>query len=210
MDIWRTGSILEARTNYSKGEVMKKVRSVNLLLAAVALSVVGVGAPLAGASTAHNASAHAKTKTLAFSGLYKGNVKILFASSGATGVMSGAGKGTTLGQGTLSATGSTITFSTSGQTDPVKGTATLKGPGGTITIVSTSALASTTSSAAPTTATPDPVTVFGHAKVTKGTGKFAGATGTLTITATFQVTSTTGSETQKFSASLKGSLKIKA
>ncbi len=189
---------------------MKKVRSANLLIAAVALSVVGISAPLAGASTAHNVSAHAKTKTLAFSCSYKGNVKILFASSGATGVMIGAGKGTTLGQGTLNATGATITFSTSGQTDPVKGSATLKGPGGSITIVSTTALASTSASVAPTSAAPDPVTVFGHAKVTKGTGKFAGATGTLTISASFQVTSTTGSQTQKFSATLSGSLKIKA
>lgn len=190
---------------------MRKVRTMNLLLAATALSVVGIGAPIAGAATHTRAvAAHAKTKKLVFTASYKGNVKMLSGASSVTGSMLGAGKGTTLGQGTINATGATVTFSTSTQSDPVSGKAVLTGPGGSITLVSTSALASTTVSSAPTSANPAPVTVFGHVKVTKGTGKFAGATGTLTISASFKVSSTTGSETQKFSATLNGTLTVKA
>jgi hypothetical protein len=195
---------------------MKNVRRVNLLAAATAISVLSIGVSGAAAVGTHNvhavtASAHAtKMKKLSFSAAYVGNVKILWGSQRVSGTMSGAGKGTTLGQGSVTATGATTSFSTSSASDPLSGTAVLKGPGGSLSVKSVSASASTTSSASPTKTAPAPVTLRGTVKVTKGTGKFAGATGTLTIHATFTVNTTTGNETQKFNATLKGSLSVKA
>jgi hypothetical protein len=195
---------------------MRMVRAINVLAAATAIGVLTVGIPGAGALGIHHPSiptlsAHAaKTKKLTFTATYNGNVKILWAASSVSGSMLGAGRATTLGQGTVSATGATTSFSTSSATDPLSGSAVLKGAGGSITVKTLSVTASTTSSAAPTKTAPDPVTVSGTVKVVKGTGKFAGATGTLTVHATFTVNTTTGSETQKFNATLKGTLSVKA
>jgi hypothetical protein len=192
---------------------MKNVRKANVLVAATLLSVLGVGVPAGAVSTIHVDSttvvSHAMKK-LTFTASYVGNVKILFGASRVSGTMSGAGKGTTLGQGTVTASGATTSFSTSSASDPLTGNAVLKGPGGSITVKTVSVYASTTSSAAPTTSSPDAVVVAGTVKVLKGTGKFAGASGTLTVHASFRVNSTSGSETQKFSATLKGSLSVKA
>lgn len=195
---------------------MKQVRRLGLLGAVGAISIFGIGATSAGAApthVTHRPFEHAsvvKTKKLNFSANYSGTVKILWTSTGANGTMSAKGKGTTLGAGSLVATGATKSFSTSSSSDPLSGTATLKGPGGTLSISALNVSAATTSSAAPTSTAPDPVVISGTVKVTKGTGKFAGATGTLNVHASFTVNTTTGNETQSFSATLKGSLRVKA
>ncbi len=195
---------------------MNSVRKSSLLGAASLIGVIGMGVTGAGAAPVHHVhasaiSAHAATtKKLSFSGTYNGTVKILWSSTGASGTMSGSGKGTTLGAGSMSAKGATKSFSTSSSSDPLSGTAVLKGAGGSISVSALSVMASTTSSAAPTSAAPDPVTISGTVKVTKGTGKFAGATGTLSVHATFTVNTTTGNESQTFNATLKGSLSVKA
>ncbi len=195
---------------------MVMVRRVNVLSIAIAVGILGVGVPGAGALSANHSPATSvtshvvKMKKLAFTSNYSGSVKILFAASSVSGTMSGVGKGTTLGQGTVTASGVTTSFSTSSATDPLSGSAVLKGSGGSLTVKSLTVYASTTSSAAPTSATPDPVVISGTVKVIKGTGKFAGATGTLTVHASFTVNAVSGSETQKFVATLKGSLSVKA
>jgi lipopolysaccharide export system protein LptA len=195
---------------------MNIVRRANVLALAVVVGVLGVGVSGAGALSANHVHAtsvesHAvKMKKLTFTASYVGNVKILFGASRVSGTMSGAGKGTTLGQGTVTASGATTSFSTSSASDPLTGNAVLKGPGGSITVKTVSVYASTTSSAAPTSSSPDPVVVAGTVKVLKGTGKFAGASGTLSVHASFTVHSISGSETQKFTATLKGSLSVKA
>ena len=180
------------------------------------VGILGVGATAAGAAPVHgvhalSVSAHAATsKKLSFTGTYNGKVKILWGTTGVTGSMAGTGKGTTLGTGTLSASGATKSFYTSSSADPLSGTAVLKGAGGSLTVSAVNVTASTTSSAAPTSSAPDPVTISGTVKVTKGTGKFAGATGTLSVHATFTVNATPGTESQSFNATLKGSLSLKA
>jgi hypothetical protein len=195
---------------------MNQVRKVSLLGAASLIGIVGMGVTGAGASPVHGVhalsiSAHvATTKKLSFTGTYHGTVKMLWGTTGVSGSMAATGKGTTLGTGSLSATGATKSFSTSSSSDPLKGTALLKGTGGSLTVTAVNVTATTTSSAAPTSAAPDPVTISGTVKVTKGTGKFAGATGTLSVHATFTVNTTTGNESQSFTATLKGSLSIKA
>ena len=195
---------------------MNRVRRLGLLGAAGAISILGIGATSAGAAAthvAHSPYAHSsvvKTKKLSFSANYSGTVKILWTSTGASGTMSATGKGTTLGSGSLVATGATKSFSTSSSSDPLKGSAVLKGPGGTLSISALNVSAATTSSAAPTSTAPDPVVISGTVKVIKGTGKFAGATGTLRVHGSFTVNTTTGAETQRFSATLKGSLNVKA
>lgn len=198
---------------------MKNVRTASVLALATALSAVGVlgvsvpGAAAQSAPHAHttNVVSHAvKMKKLSFTSSYVGNVKMLFGASSVSGSMNGAGKGTTLGQGTVTATGVTTSFSTSSASDPLSGTALLKGPGGSITLKAVSVSASTTSSAAPTVTSPDPVVIAGTVKVVKGTGKFAGATGTLLVHASFTVRTISGSATQKFTATLKGTLSVKA
>ncbi|NNN08582.1 MAG: hypothetical protein HKL85_05240 [Acidimicrobiaceae bacterium] len=187
-----------------------------MLSIAVAVGVLGVGVPGAGALSVNHPHATAvvshalKMKKLAFTSSYSGSVKMLFGASSVAGTMSGTGKATIIGQGTVSASGATTSFSTSSASDPVSGTAVLKGPGGSITVKTLTVYASTTSSAAPTSTSPDPVVVSGTVKVIKGTGKFVGATGTLSVHASFTVSSVTGSETQKFVATLKGSLSVKA
>ena len=197
---------------------MRTVRRVNVLSLAVVVGVLGVGVPGVGAlSVSHphatSLQSHAvkpTMKKLAFSASYVGNVKMLFSASRVSGVMNGAGKATVLGQGTVVATGNTTSFSTSSASDPLSGTAVIKGSGGSLTVKAINVYASTTSSAAPTASTPDPVLVAGTVKVLKGTGKFAGATGTLSVHATFTVSTISGNETQKFNATLKGSLSVKA
>lgn len=195
---------------------MYKVPRANVLALAVVVGALGVSVPSAGAVSVNHVHAtsvesHALTmKKLAFTSSYTGNVKILFGASSVSGTMSGAGKATTLGQGTVTATGATTSFSASSAYDPLSGSAVLKGVGGSITVKAVKVYASTTSPAAPTATTPDPVVVSGTVKVVKGTGKFLGATGTLTVHASFTVLAITGSETQKFTATLKGSLSVKA
>jgi hypothetical protein len=192
---------------------MMNVRKANVLLAATLLGALGLGVPAGAVGTNHANTAPAVShamKKLAFTASYVGNVKMLFGASSVSGTMSGAGKATTLGQGTVSASGATTSFSTSSASDPLSGSAVLKGPGGSITVKTVSVYASTTSSAAPTASSSDPVVVAGTVKVLKGTGKFAGASGTLTVHASFKVSSISGSETQKFTATLKGSLSVKA
>lgn len=195
---------------------MNQVRRLSLLGVAGAICLMGIGATSAGAApthATHSPYAHSsvvKTKKLSFTANYKGTVKILWTSTGASGTMSATGKATTLGVGSLVANGATKSFSTSSSSDPLKGTAVLKGAGGTLSITALTVSAATTSSAAPTSTAPDPVVISGTVKVTKGTGKFAGATGTLNVHASFTVNTTTGDETQGFSATLKGSLNVKA
>lgn len=195
---------------------MNKVRKLGFLSVAGAICIMGVAATSAGAApsrSTHSPYAHAsvvKTKKLNFSATYNGTVKILWTSTGASGTMSATGKGTSLGSGSLVANGATKSFSTSSSSDPLSGTAVLKGTGGTLSISALNVSAATTSAAAPTSAAPDPVVISGTVKVTKGTGKFAGATGTLSVHASFTVNTTTGDETQSFSATLKGSLNVKA
>jgi hypothetical protein len=200
----------------AKGEVMKRVRRVSSLAAAGLIGVVGIGTTGAGAAATHSVhaistSAHvAKTKKLSFTATYNGTVKILWGASNVDGTMSGTGKATTLGSGSITASGATTSFSTSSSSDPLRGSAVLKGPGGSLTVSAVNVSATTTSSVAPTSKDPDPVTISGTVKVSKGTGKFVGATGTLSVHASFTVNTTSGSEKQNFNATLKGSLNVKA
>ena len=193
---------------------MKQVRKLSLLGVASAMCVVGVGVTGAGAAparVAHATQAHVvKIRKLSFSATYLGTVKILWTSTGASGTMSATGKATTLGTGSLVATGATKSFSTSSSSDPLSGTAVLKGAGGSLSISALNVSAATTAAAAPTSSAPDPVVISGTVKVTKGTGKFAGAKGTLNVHATFSVNTTTGAESQSFVTTLKGTLSVKA
>jgi hypothetical protein len=147
----------------------------------------------------------AAAKNEAFSGTYRGTIAMLWSSSAVTvTALTGTGTGTDLGLSAVSGTGSS---NPSGTCDPISGIGVLTGGGSTLHLkLATSSKGCAADSAAPTS-----VTVTGSATVVSGTGKFAGATGTLKVTGSFSIKSTTAgsSETDAFTATLTGSLKVK-
>ena len=143
--------------------------------------------------------------TDAFNASYSGTISLLWSSSDVkASSITGHGSGADFGLTSVSGTGSSVASST---TDPINGTGTLSGAGGTLKVkLATGSSATAVGSAAPTT-----VTVSGTATILSGTGKFAGATGTLKVTGSFSIQSTTAgsSEHDGFSATLKGNVKVK-
>ena len=147
----------------------------------------------------------AKSKVDAFNASYSGHIALLWSSSDvkATSV-TGTGGGADFGLTSVTGTGSSVASST---TDPINGTGTLKGAGGTLVVkLATGSSATAVDSAAPTT-----VTVSGTATILSGTGTFAGAKGTLKVSGSFSIQSTTAgsSEQDSFSATLKGNVTVK-
>jgi hypothetical protein len=144
-------------------------------------------------------------KTEAFSGTYHGTIAMLWSASAVSVTsLSGAGTGATLGLAAVTGTGGA---SPSASCDPINGVGVLTGGGSTLHLkLTTTSKGCAADSAAPTT-----VTVSGSAIVTSGTGKFAGATGTLKVLGSFSIKSTTAgsNESDAFSATLSGSLKVK-
>ncbi len=147
----------------------------------------------------------ATAKTVAFSGTYRGTIAMLWSSSAVKVTsLSGTGSGADLGFAAVSGTGAA---SPSASCDPINGVGVLTGGGNTLHLkLTTASKGCAADSAAPTT-----VTVSGSAVVTSGTGKFAGATGTLKVLGTFSIKSTTAgsNESDSFSATLSGALKVK-
>jgi len=147
----------------------------------------------------------ATAKTEAFSGTYHGTIAMLWSASAVTVTsLSGTGSGATLGLAAVSGTGAS---NPSGSCDPINGVGVLTGGGSTLHLK----LATTSKGCAADSAAPTSVTVSGSAIVTSGTGKFAGATGTLKVSGSFSIKSTTAgsNESDAFSATLTGSLKVK-
>lgn len=142
-----------------------------------------------------------KIVTYTFNAAYSGTVSILWSDSGLTKA-SITGKGSKVDNGFTALTGSGTTTA-AGQSDPVSGTGTMGGTG-EILHLKFSGTATATSSSAPTT-----VVLSGTATVTSGAGKFAGATGSFKIAGSFNIQSTSGSEKDSYSATLKGSVKVK-
>jgi hypothetical protein len=142
---------------------------------------------------------------VAFSATYKGTIAMLWSSSEVKVTsLTGTGTGTHLGLSAVSGTGSAAPSS---QCDPINGVGTLSGGGSTLKLLIKSTTACGAAGAAPTT-----VTISnGSALVTGGTGKFAGATGTLKVTGSFAIQSTTAgsNESDAFTATLSGTLKVK-
>ncbi len=155
----------------------------------------------AGWSTKKPAAFH----NVAFSATYKGTIAMLWSSSDVKVTsLSGTGTGTDLGLTAVSGTGSAAPSS---QCDPISGVGTLSGGGSTLKLTMKSTTACGAAGAAPTT-----VTISnGTALITGGTGKFAGATGTLKVTGSFAIQSTTAgsNESDAFTATLVGTLKVK-
>lgn len=147
----------------------------------------------------------ATARTEAFSGTYRGTIAMLWSSTAVNvTALTGVGTGTDLGLSAVSGTGSSNPTSSC---DPISGMGVLTGAGGTLRVKLTT---SSKACAADTTA-PTAVSVTGTATVISGTGKFAGTTGTLKVSGSFDVKSTTAgsSESDAFSATLVGSLKVK-
>ena len=155
----------------------------------------------AGWSTKKPAAFH----NVAFSSTYKGRIAMLWSSSDVRVTnLTGTGSGTNLGLTAVSGTGSAAPSS---QCDPINGVGTLSGGGSTLKLTMKSTSACGAAGAAPTT-----VTISnGTALVTGGTGKFAGATGTLKVTGSFAIQSTSAgsNESDAFTATLSGTLRIK-
>jgi hypothetical protein len=154
-----------------------------------------------------------KVKKVTFSGSYKGSIALLMVGASGQSATSvkvtslvGKGTGTYLGSSTLRATGSAPA---SNQCDELAGLGSITGSGSKLTFkVVTS---SKSQGCASSTATPTSVSVNGVATVTGGSGKYKGVSGTLTFKGSFSVASNTAgsSESDSFSATLKGPLTIK-
>ncbi len=180
-----------------------------ILVGALGLSGLA-GAATSTAHTHSTAPQHslvaAKTKRVAFKGSYSGTIAMLWSSSSVTATsLQGTGTGSLLGSSTLSGTGSSNPSSTC---DPFSGSGTIKGGGSVIhfRVVSSSSQACAAGQSAPTS-----VTVKGVATVLSGTGKYVGAKGNLTVAGSFSIKSTTAgsSESDAFTATLKGTLTVK-
>jgi hypothetical protein len=147
----------------------------------------------------------ATAKATAFSGTYHGTIAMLWSSSAVNvTALTGTGTGTDLGLTAVTGTGSS---NPSGSCDPISGLGILTGGGSTLHLkLATSSKGCAADSAAPTT-----VVITGTATVVSGTGKFAGTTGTLKVSGSFQIKSTAAgsNESDAFSATLTGSLKVK-
>jgi hypothetical protein len=147
----------------------------------------------------------AAAKTAAFSGTYKGNISMLWSASDVKVTsLTGTGTGTNLGLTSVSGTG---VSSPSNQCNPISGSGTLSGAGGTLKLK----LATTSQGCGADSAAPTFVTITGSALVASGTGKFAGATGTLKVNGSFMIKSTVAgsNESDAFTVTLTGSLKLK-
>ena len=194
---------------------MRTYQKIQATLLASLLSTTVIGAGAVGATTIHHTSssalAHAakpapKILKVAFHGTYRGTMAILWSSTGgkATAVR-GRGAGTYLGASQMVGTGSAPASSTC---DPMTGTGYLLGGGSklVLSVVTSSSQACAAGQAAPTS-----ISVKGVAKVVSGLGKWKGATGNLNFTGSFSIQKTTAgsSETDSFTATLKGTLSIR-
>lgn len=188
---------------------------------AAAVAALAIGGSFAmtslavGATTSHhhatpvtrtvaNTTKKPVTITYKFNGSYSGTISILWNASGkTTASVTGKGAGALYGLTKLSGNGS---VTASGQSDPINGIGVASGKGFTLTL---EFITGSTATAASTTP-PTVVTISGNAKIIKGTGKFKGATGTLKVSGEFSIQSTSGHEKDAYTATLKGSAKVKS
>lgn len=181
-----------------------------------AVSLMGAGvasaATNAGPTTpSHTFAAHVVTKKVAFKATYQGTLKLVWgAQTASASIVTSHGTGTYMARGKLTGHGSGADTSS---TTAFAGAGVMSGAGSTIrlSVKTTQSSVSTDATASGVQSPPANVTVVGTATVTGGTGKWKGATGTLKFQGSFQVTNaTTGtSETDAFSATLTGTLKVK-
>ena len=147
----------------------------------------------------------AKSKIIAFSGTYKGNIAVLWSSSDvkATSV-TGLGAGKIVGLTQITGSGSATPTN---QCDGFKGSGILSGGGSTLRVrFDSSARACAEDAAAPSV-----VNITGTALIAGGTGKFAGAAGKLKVTGSFAVKSTDAGTSEKsaLTLTLSGNISIK-
>lgn len=175
----------------------------------VALMGVGVASQAAVTAPSHHSSAlqAMAVKKLAFKGSFHGTIGLLWSSTGVSATaVSGHGSATLLGSSTMTGKGA---GSAASSCDPFSGTGSLSGAGSKLLLKVVNS--SKTQACAAGDAAPTVVTVNGVAIVTGGTGKYKGATGTLSFKGSFAIQSTTAgsSESDAFTATLTGTLKVK-
>lgn len=168
-----------------KGTAVKKVSSANPKCAvgwSTKKPVVKTTAKPA--ATPAPSSAPAKAGALAFSGIYKGTIAMLWSDSSvqATAVTA-TGSGNIFGLDQLTGSGSSAPAS---QCDSINGAGTISD--GTNTLKANFDTAS--KGCAKDAEAPTAVEITGNAVITGGTGKYAGATGTLKVTGSFSIKST--------------------
>src|SRR5579872_5835709 len=138
---------------------MRKATSIAAALVATGVILAALASPVA-ASAGH-------AKTVAFKGTYSGKASLLINNSSIRiKSVSGSGSASLIGKGTLSGSGSATAGSSA--CIPWKGTGTLKGASGSITVQTN--VASTPKTCSSGTSGKVTVTVKGTAKVTGGTG----------------------------------------
>ncbi len=185
-------------------QVRSRGRRARICGAVGALATVGVVVSPALARAADVASKALPTRTVAFTGHYKGNVALLIDNSKVTiSSVAGKGTGTLVGASTVSGTGSA---SASAQCDPFSGTGAIAGPGTRIDFLVTSSSSQGCSSGE---SGPITVTFKGVAKATSGTGKAKGVSGDLTFKGSLHLGNTTGSQKGAFTVTVTGRLALK-
>ncbi len=184
--------------------------AASTLAALIVASGLGATSLAVGASVSHapkpaarTGAATTVTTSYKFNGSYSGTISILWNDSGpSTASITGHGKGTIFGLTAISGSGS---GTAAAQSDPINGVGVLSGTKMALKLkFATGATATAAGSSAPTT-----VAISGTALVLKGSGKFAGATGSLKVSGAFSIKSTSGKEKDSFSATLKGTIKVK-
>jgi hypothetical protein len=189
----------------------RTVAALGVVVGVTAISLAG-GASVSPPPKAHGQLVHAITTATSkrvtivsykFNATYSGKISILWNSSGpSTATITGKGKGTEFGLTSVSGSGSATATA---QSDPINGAGVLVGKGETLHLrFLTGSTATAAGGSAPTV-----VTISGNATITKGAGKFKGAYGTLHVSGEFSIQSTSGKETDSFSATLKGVVKVK-
>jgi hypothetical protein len=125
----------------------------------------------------------ASTKSLAFSGTYKGKMNVLWSDSGVQVTsVSATGSGSIFSLATLTGTGSSAPQS---QCDGIDGSGVLGIGADTVKVV----FDSTTKGCAADGTAPTVITISGNATIAGGTGKYAGATGSLKTSGSFAIKS---------------------
>ncbi len=189
-----------------KGTAVKKVSSANPKCAvgwSTKKPVVKTTAKPA--ATPAPSSAPAKAGALAFSGIYKGTIAMLWSDSSvqATAVTA-TGSGNIFGLDQLTGSGSSAPAS---QCDSINGAGTISD--GTNTLKANFDTAS--KGCAKDAEAPTAVEITGNAVITGGTGKYAGATGTLKVTGSFSIKSTAAGfkETSPLTLTIAGNITTK-
>jgi hypothetical protein len=191
----------------------------SLTIAVIAgASALGTGVASAATSSVplpgHTSATHQALafKKIAFKATFKGTLALLWADSSVSATsVSGTGTATLLGKATLKGTGS-APFDGQSQCEPLSGKGVLSGGGSKLNISVAAATMQAGQACGAGQSTPTSVTVSkGVAKVTGGTGKYKGVSGTLTYKATFSIQSTTSgtSESDSFTATLTGTLRVR-